>query len=138
MLCLHFHFPICLVSLTLSLSHIKAMATVAAAAARRAAALTRLSSPQTSSPHLIHRRGLAGAAGNFFALTFISIYIRALISLDYRSYLSHKIRSSILRFCLVAEKILENGRRKFYSILGLLYGRLGFDFSFLCFGCWKI
>uniref|UniRef100_A0A7N2MRX4 Uncharacterized protein n=1 Tax=Quercus lobata TaxID=97700 RepID=A0A7N2MRX4_QUELO len=38
------------------------MATVAAAAARRAAALTRLSSPQTSSPHLIHRRGLAGAA----------------------------------------------------------------------------
>ena len=68
-------FPICLVSLTLSLSLIKAMATVAAAAARRAAALTRLSSPQTSSPHLIHRRGLAGAAGNFFALTFISIYI---------------------------------------------------------------
>ena len=53
------------------------MATVAAAAARRAAALTRLSSPQTSSPHLIHRRGLAGAAGNFFALTFISIYIYA-------------------------------------------------------------
>ena len=51
------------------------MATVAAAAARRAAALTRLSSPQTSSPHLIHRRGLAGAAGNFFALTFIYIYI---------------------------------------------------------------
>ncbi|KAF3973974.1 hypothetical protein CMV_002646 [Castanea mollissima] len=38
------------------------MATVAAAAARRAAALTRLSSPRTSSPHLIHRRGLAGAA----------------------------------------------------------------------------
>ncbi|KAK9997180.1 hypothetical protein SO802_021866 [Lithocarpus litseifolius] len=55
-------FPICLVSLTLSLSLIKAMATVAAAAARRAAALTRLSSPQSSSPHLIHRRGLAGAA----------------------------------------------------------------------------
>ena len=106
------------------------MATVAAAAARRAAALTRLSSPQTSSPHLIHRRGLAGAAGNFFALTFISIYIyiRALISLDYRSYLSHKIRSSILRFCLVAEKILENERRKYYSFFWgrRVYGRLGF------------
>lgn len=59
------------------------MATVAAAAARRAAALTRLSSPQTSSPHLIHRRGLAGAAGNFFALTFISIYIYIYTRFDF-------------------------------------------------------
>uniref|UniRef100_A0A2P2JHF3 Uncharacterized protein LOC105646993 n=1 Tax=Rhizophora mucronata TaxID=61149 RepID=A0A2P2JHF3_RHIMU len=40
------------------------MATLAAAAARRAASLNRISSPKTSTPavSLIHRRGLAGAA----------------------------------------------------------------------------
>ena len=53
-LCLHFRS---------ALSLIKAMAIMAAvaahrAAARRAAALTQLSSPQTSSPHLIHCRGV--------------------------------------------------------------------------------
>ena len=51
---------LCFVSISdlLSLSLIKAMAIVAAVAARRAAALTQLSSPQTSSPHLIHCRGV--------------------------------------------------------------------------------
>ena len=71
---------LCFVSISdllgLSLSLIKAMATVAAAAAYRAVSLTQLSSPQTSSPHLIHRHGLVDAAGNIFALTFISIYTR--------------------------------------------------------------
>ncbi len=48
------------------------MASIAALAARQAATLTRLSSPKTSAPaaHLIQRRGLAGAAGNFLH-TFI-------------------------------------------------------------------
>ena len=53
---------LCFVSISdllgLSLSLIKAMATVAAAAAYRAVSLTQLSSPQTSSPHLIHCRGV--------------------------------------------------------------------------------
>ncbi|KAI9075284.1 hypothetical protein K1719_042689 [Acacia pycnantha] len=40
------------------------MATLAAAAARRAASLSRISSPRTpiQAPNLIHKRGLAGAA----------------------------------------------------------------------------
>ena len=77
MLCLHFRSARSLsLSLSLSLSHIKATAIVAAAAAYRAISLTQLSSPQTSSPHLIHRHGLVDAAGNIFALTFISIYTR--------------------------------------------------------------
>lgn len=51
------------------------MATLAAAAVRQARALTRVSSPQSTAT-LIHRRGLAGAAGRFhLPISFLRIQI---------------------------------------------------------------
>ena len=51
------------------------MATLAATAARKAASLTRISSPKTpiQAANLIQRRGLAGAAGNLYCY-FVYIF----------------------------------------------------------------
>lgn len=48
------------------------MATLATAAARQAASLSRISSPRTpiQAAKLIHRRGLAGAAGKIYLFEF--------------------------------------------------------------------
>lgn len=57
-------------------SKLKAMATLAAAAARKVASLTSISSPKTpiQAANLIQRRGLAGAAGNFIFLLCLCIF----------------------------------------------------------------